>query len=399
MTITIRRVFVCVFIYCSTFVRGGTTSDFTPNDIGILDAITNHNALLIDGESVVKPDFNGTAVEDIIKIAYGLGPKADNAIVYLSSMNSEKAADALYSLAQSKDRFASGKAIRALSRMEEKLAVPRMIKLLDSPMVSDERKAIIISDMEAFPSPDVETVLIKQVAYEPLTPYALSTLGAVGSERSLELLGHYSQLSESPSQSIASYALKRVEARLAPQESNHIIHSPMSSICRVTKDTPSDWESDVFMGTNVWSAEEEDIQGANSPEISEVVTRISTLEKRMRHIQGQVLALPGIRVARDEYRKMLAEEIAALEAHIGLGNDSMSREINQNVLREMAMQNPVVLAAHRNLQKRIADEARILEPNIERIEEEYLKLIHKMMALKWPSNDAPISVHYEKYSQ
>ncbi len=397
MKILTLNIIVHVFVCCGVVVRGQSVNDFADNEDGIVDTIANHELFAVAGGSMARPEFNGHNIEDIIKIAYKLGPEAESAIVSLSSMNSEKAADALSSIAKSKDRFASGKAIWALSRMDEKLAVPRMIALLDSPEVSDERKAILITDMQAYSMPEVESAIIKQVAYEPLMPYALTALGTIGTERSLELLRQYSQLSESSSKSIASHARKKVEARMSPQDADNAFTALMPRVDSVSGEYPLDWKSDSYSSTNGFAVEE--TRGVSSAELSDVIASIGIIEKRMRSIREQTLSSPRIKEAADEYRNVFSKELAALEARVRVGNGSLPQEGSQKVLREMTMQNPMVLDARRKVQRLMIDEARAIEPNIEKMEGEYIELVNKMVALKWPSNNAPVSIHYEKYLQ
>ena len=119
----------------------------------------------------------------------------------------------------------------------------------------------------------------------------------------------------------------------------------------------------------------------------------------MRSIREQTLSSPRIKEAADEYRNVFSKELAALEARVRVGNGSLPQEGSQKVLREMTMQNPMVLDARRKVQRLMIDEARAIEPNIEKMEGEYIELVNKMVALKWPSNNAPVSIHYEKYLQ
>lgn len=139
----------------------------------------------------------------------------DAAIIGMGRLNSEQAADSLVDIAQGSDRVVAGYALDALATMAAPLAVPRLIKLLDSPSLCNFERGLIITAFRKYPCEDTETAIIQQTGDADLQYVALSSLGVMGTDRSIYILRQFAQGESGNLKSIATHALQQIEGRIS----------------------------------------------------------------------------------------------------------------------------------------------------------------------------------------
>lgn len=323
----------------------------------------------------------------LFRRAAGQGPDVDGAIMAIMRMNTDQAADALFRLAQSTDRFVSGRSIWALDKMETSLGVPRMAALLDSPNVNIEKKAIILSKLQSHPGTEVELAVIKQVQNVHLEQYALSTLGVIGTDQSLDLLRQYAKKSVGPTKSIATHSLGQVEARLAyTGESEYKLPEyPIENHESTADEDASDPELKGMPRADMCSSGV--VNEDHSLEIEAALSKIRMLEKKMWEIQNQVLLVAEVKEAMASYTNLLNQKIDEL---VAAGNENFSylpEEQAKGILRQKASQDTHVREAKQKTRRLMINEAQKIMPNVEELETELITLIDRVISLKWPGSE------------
>lgn len=142
-------------------------------------------------------------------------PRSSPAIMALSSLGTEWAADILTSIARGTDEVAARNARKSLAGMHTGIAAPRLISLLEDPTMKSNRK-VIISYLSQHPCSDTEEALVSAANISEIQTHALSALGLAGTTKSLQLLRHYSEEGVSSTvRSIAKHSIRRIEQRMA----------------------------------------------------------------------------------------------------------------------------------------------------------------------------------------
>lgn len=142
------------------------------------------------------------------------GRDYDPVIERIAQIDTPAAADALVSLVLKSDRFVSGKALCSLMDMQPNLKISRLVELLHKPTLRIHDKGRIISHLRAFPGEEVEAAILSYIDDDDLQPQVLSTLGYIGTARSVDILRQYAENGIEGSKSIAVHSLKRVETRI-----------------------------------------------------------------------------------------------------------------------------------------------------------------------------------------
>lgn len=157
--------------------------------------------------------------------------RSGRAIMALSSLGTERAADILASIARGTDEVAASIARKSLAGMPTGIAAPRLISLLEDPALQKNRK-VIISYLSQHPCIDTEEALASAAKNSEIQTHALSALGLVGTSKSLELLKRYSDEGVSSTvRSISKHSIRRIEQRMASckqgvdPEYEHYFHS------------------------------------------------------------------------------------------------------------------------------------------------------------------------------